>query len=107
MELLHTSNQADEENFVPIDEWDWNEVDHLATMGFSFDGEYHMRLKSPKMAIYKKNEGRKKDPLSATNKEEETPFYLEDPTGKHKFRNFHQLMSFFDTYEQKDLNKHL
>ena len=36
VELLHTESQDDEDQFVSIDNWNWTEVDHLATMGFAF-----------------------------------------------------------------------
>lgn len=89
-ELVKLNGAFKKDDFLPIDEWEWTEVDYLASMGFAFDGEFHMRLKNPQMTVYKKDEG------------DESAFYLESPHGKERFATFNDLANFFDNYEQKD-----
>lgn len=103
-ELVHIIGEEEKTGLVCIDDWRWSDVDHLANMGFKFDGDYHMRTdKEPTMSVY-----RKKDKPEEEMKEGkgEEYFYLEEQGKKLKrFKNFEDLISFFDTYAQPELDK--
>ena len=100
-EILHTISEEKKSGLIAIDDWKWTEVDHLATMGFGFNSDYYMKTdKPPFITIYKKKE---KDPN--TNKTIEY-FYLEEENKpQKKFRLFNDLIDFFDTYEQPEIDK--
>ena len=101
MEILHTIGDEKKSGLIPIDNWKWPDVDHLATMGFGFNSDYYMTTdKDPIMKVYKKKE---KDP--STGKEEEY-FYLEEKEKPLKrFKIFNDLIDFFDKYEQPEIDK--
>lgn len=102
-EILHTIGDEKKSGMIPIDDWRWPDVDHLASMGFGFDGSYCLRTnKEPEMTVYKKKE---KDP---TTKKKEEYFYLEEE-GKplKRFKHFNDLIDFFDTYPQEEIDKNM
>lgn len=88
---LAQDEKAKKSNLIKLDnykEWRWSDLDHLLSMGFNQDGEYHMALMSPKLFVYKvKNEG----------------YHLVDKDkNEHKvFPKFSQLIDHFDKYEQE------
>ena len=102
-EILHTIGEEKKSGLIDINSWRWPDVDHLANMGFGFDGDYYMRTdKDPEMRVYKKKE---KDPT--TGKKVEF-FYLEEEGKPEKrFKNFGDLIDFFDTYEQPEIDKNM
>jgi hypothetical protein len=102
-EILHTIGEEKKSGLIPIDDWRWPDVDHLATMGFKFNSDYYMQTdKEPDMRVYKKKED---DP--ATGKKNES-FYLEEKGKSAKrFKNFYDLIDFFDTYEQPEIDKNM
>ena len=92
-EILHTIDNERKSNLINIDDWKWNDVDHLLTMEFECDGNYHLRLKSPSMSICKQ-----KTP-------EGKVYILEDEKkGKFTFKNFDGILNFFSHYDQPELN---
>ena len=100
-EILHTIGEEKKSGLINIDDWKWTEVDHLATMGFGFDSDYYMRTnKDPIMKIYKKKET---DP--ETGKEEEFFYLEEEKKSVKRFKSFNDLIDFFDTYEQPEIDK--
>jgi hypothetical protein len=102
MELIHTIGEEKRSGLINIDDWRWADVEHLANMDFKFDGDFHMRTnKPPMMTIYKKKDKDKK------GKETEY-FYLEEENKKIKrFQKFNDLIDFFDTYSQPDIDKNM
>lgn len=102
-ELLNTIDAEAEKGLVNIDDWRWPDVDHLITMGFKFKDDHHLETeKPPKMVIYKK-----KGLDEATGKNT-THFYIEEPKKKLKrFKTFNDVIDFFDTYQQPDLDKNM
>lgn len=108
-ELLHTIGEEKESGLIPIDDWRWPDVDHLANMGFAFDSDFYMKTdKDPSMTVYKKKE---KDPK--TGKETQFFFLQEEgsSSGEKKplkrFQNFNDLIDFFDTYQQPEIDKNM
>jgi hypothetical protein len=102
-EILHTIGEEKRNGLIPIESWRWPDVNHLATMGFGFDGDYYMQTdKHPVMKIYKKKE-------TDEGEEEETEYYyLEEPKRKVKrFEQFNDLIDFFDAYEQPEIDKNM
>lgn len=100
-ELLHTIGEEKKSGLIPIDSWRWPDVDHLGNMGFDFDNDYYMRTnKPPEMKVSKKSE-----PDPTTNKKSD--FYFLEETGKplKKFHDFNDLIEYFDTYEQPEIDK--
>lgn len=102
LELLHTIGEEKKSGLIDIDSWRWADVEHLANMGFAFDGDYYMKTdKSPIMTIYKKKE---KD---EQGKKAEY-FYLEEEGKETKrFKLFNDLIDFFDTYSQPEIDKNM
>lgn len=101
-ELLHSIEKESKEGFIDTNEWRWPDVDHLITMGFEFDGEHHMRTtKPPKMKIYKKK--------GLNEKKEETSYFFIEEDGKktRRFKNFNDVIDYFDTYEQSEVDKNM
>jgi hypothetical protein len=100
-ELLNTIDEEAKQGLINIDDWRWPDVDHLCTMGFKFQDDHHLQTeKPPKIIIYKKKE---KDPETG---KQTSFFYIEEPKKKLKrFKNFNDVIDFFDTYPQPDLDK--
>lgn len=93
-EIIHRIYDEKEKQFVNIDDWKWADVDHLKTMGFDFDGEYSMSLKSPPIQIYKK-----KHPQNEI-------FYIEEKgTPTKTYLTFDDVIKYFDTYPQPEIDK--
>lgn len=89
-----------EKGLIPIDDWKFNEVEHLATMGFDFNSDFYMQTnKEPEMKVYKKNE-------IGPDGKEKSFFYLEEPKRAiKKFPDFNDLIDFFDNYSQPSIDK--
>ncbi len=102
-ELLNTIDAEKASGLVNIDDWPWPVVDHLVSMGFKFQDDHHLETeKPPKITIY-----RKKSLDEATGKNT-SHFYIEEPKKKRKrFKNFNEVIDFFDTYEQAELKKNM
>lgn len=103
IELLNTIEQEAKDGLVNIDDWRWPDVDHLVTMGFKFQDDHRLQTeKSPKITIYKKKS------LDEASGKKTTHFYIEEPNKKTKrFKNFNEVIDFFDTYAQPDLDKNM
>ncbi len=101
-ELLHGIDQEKKEGFVNIDDWRWPDVDHLVTMGFKFKDDHHLQTeKPPKITIYKKKEKDK-------DGKEKAFFFVEEPKKPLKrFKTFNDVIDFFDSYSQPDLDKNM
>jgi len=101
-ELLHIIDKEAKEGLVNIDDWRWPDVDHLVTMGFDFGDDYHMvTKKEPRITVYKK-----KDPAKDGKTKEF--FYIEEPDReKKRFENFNDVIDYFDTYSQPELDKNM
>lgn len=102
-ELLNTIDDEATKGLVNIDDWRWPDMDHLITMGFKFKDDHHLETeKPPKMTIYKKKE------LDEASGKDTTYFYIEEPKKKLKrFKTFNDVIDFFDTYQQPDLDKNM
>lgn len=102
-DLLESIDAESKDGLVNIDDWRWPDVDHLKHMGFDFKDDYRMETqKSPKITIYKKKE---KD----TESGKIIPFfYIEEPnTHLKRFKTFNDVIDFFDTYSQPELDKNM
>ena len=95
-ELLHTTQAEKIKGLVNIDDWKFQDVDHLTAMGFDFDGDFAMAMEAPPMKVYKK-----KHPKGEF-------FYLEeDGKGIKVFKNFDQMVEYFDHYSQPEIDKEI
>ncbi len=101
-ELLHSIDKESKEGFVNIDDWRWPDVDHLVTMGFEFGDDYHMHTKKdPKITIYKKKGKDEKG-------KEQSYFFVEEKERETKrFKTFNDVIDYFDTYSQPELDKNM
>ena len=99
-ELLHTMDEESKDGFVNIDDWRWPDVDHLVTMGFEFGDDYHMHTKKePKITIYKKKDKNDKGKVAPF-------FFIEEKKRKTKrFETFNDVIDYFDTYAQPEIDK--
>ena len=100
-ELLNTVDSEKSKGLINVDDWRWPDVDHLVTMGFEFGDDHHLVTgKEPHITIYKK-----KDTDESTGKTEEY-FYVEEENRKPKrFKNFNEVIDYFDTYSQPEIDK--
>jgi hypothetical protein len=106
LELMHSAEKHTKDGLIAIDDWRWPDVDHLMTMGFIMADDYRMITKtsttedgSNKITIYRKKD---KDADGKIQKF----FILEEPNRQTKrFRNFNDVIDYFDTYEQPACDK--
>jgi hypothetical protein len=94
-EIIHSINKDKEEGLVNIDDWRFPDVDHLSSMGFDFDGDFRMSTnKEPHITVYKKKDG------------DTEKFYVEEK-GKdtRRFKEFNEVIDYFDTYSQPEIDK--
>ncbi len=108
IELLHSVDQENKDGFINIDDWRWPDVDHLATMGFEFDDDYHMTTKKDtkedgggKITIYKKKA------MDEGNKSQVYFFIEEEGRATKRFKDFNSVIDYFDTYSQPDIDKNV
>jgi len=103
VELMHSISAETKEGLVNVDDWRFSDLSHLMDMGFEFGDDYHLNTpKDPKITIYKK-----KDVDALTRKKQEY-FYVEEEKRKLKrFENFNDVIDYFDTYQQPELDKNM
>lgn len=103
MELLHSIDEEAKDGLVNVEDWRWPDVDHLATMGFKMMDDYHMQTeKPPKITIYKKKS------LDEKTEKQTSHFYVEEPKKPTKrFASFNDVIDFFDSYRQPELEKNM
>jgi hypothetical protein len=102
MELLHTMDAENKDGLVNVDDWRWPDVDHLITMGFEFGDDHHLQTnKEPRITIYKKKEKDKDG--------KKTQYFYVEEQGREKkrFKNFNDVIDYFDTYSQPELDKNM
>jgi len=99
-ELLNTINSEKKEDLICIDDWRMPDVDHLINMGFEFGDDFHFNTsKDPRITVYKK-----KDVDEAGKKHDY--FYVEEKDReKKRFKSFSDVIDYFDTYSQPELDK--
>lgn len=102
-EILHEIDDESKEGLICIDDWRWPDVDHLVSMGFDFADDHRFHTtKEPKIIVYKKKE---KDDEKG---EEAEFFYVEEKERATKrFKSFNDVVDYFDTYSQPDLDKNI
>jgi len=108
VELLHAIDKESKDGLINIDDWRWPDVDHLATMGFEFDDDFRMTSKKStkdedesKITIYKKKG------MDESNKPQ-TYFFVEEPNRETKrFKTFNDVIDYFDTYAQPEIDKNM
>ena len=80
-------------------------------MGFNFDGDYKMKTnKPPIMTVYKKKDdgnGPEFFYLKEEPQESDYPQKKKKEIPLKRFKNFNELIEFFDTYEQPELDKNM
>ena len=99
-ELIHSTAKENETGMIHIDSWRLPEVDYLHNMGFIFEDDFKMSTpKPPIITIYKKKD-------NPDDKKSLEKFYLEEPNKSVKtFNEFRDIISFFDSYEQEEIDK--
>jgi hypothetical protein len=102
IELLNTIHDEKDKGLICVDNWRWPDVDHLVAMGFDFTDDFRMVTeKEPKIVIYKKKDKDEK------GKEIEF-FFIEEPNReKKRFKNFNDVIDYFDHYEQPSIDSRL
>jgi hypothetical protein len=105
IKLVEILNRIDSENndgLINIDDWRFPDVDHMVNMGFEFADDFRFTTpREPKIIVYKK---KSKD---ETGKPQDF-FFVEEGDRKHKqFKTFNDLMDYFDTYSQPELDKNM
>jgi hypothetical protein len=103
IELLHSISKESKEGLVNVDDWRWPDVDHLYNMGFEFGDDFHLVTnKEPRITVYKKKEV---DEASGGKREY---FYVEEKNReKKRFKAFSEVIDYFDTYPQPELDKNM
>jgi hypothetical protein len=101
-ELMHSIKNEEQSNLISVDDWRWPDVEHLVNMGFEFGDDYTMiTTKTPKLKIYKKKD-------TDENKKITSYFYIEEEDKDRKpkrFKTFNDVIDYFDTYSQPELDK--
>ncbi len=94
IEILHTVAEEKKSGLVNIDDWKMMDADHLKSMGFEFEGDYHMTLDAPHIRVYKK-----KFPQGEC-------FVVEaEKNPPQIFKTFEDVINFFDHYSQPEIDK--
>jgi len=102
-ELLHNLADEKESGLVKVDDWRWPDVDHLVNMGFEFGDDFHLNTaKSPKITVYKK-----KDLDEASGKKQDYFYVEEEKRDTKRFKSFNDVIDYFDTYSQPELDKNM
>jgi hypothetical protein len=98
-------DKESKDGLINLDDWRWPDVNHLADMGFEFGDDFHMSTPSrgdpdnPHITIYKKKE---KD----ADGKVKFFFYVEEPErAKKRFKEFNEVIDYFDTYPQPAIDK--
>ena len=104
-ELLNSSKDDDNEGLVNLDDWRWSEVEHLVDMGFEFEGDFKMGTpKKPRLIVYKK----KTPDIDETKSKSKYTFYIEEPKKSTRtFNSFDDVIDYFGTYSQPELEKNM
>ena len=93
-EILHTVSNEKEQGLINVDDWKMMDADHLKSMGFEFDGDYQMSLKSPEIKVYKKKFPQGE--FFVVKAEDQQP---------QVFKEFEEVINFFDHYSQPEIDK--
>jgi hypothetical protein len=100
IELLHSIDKENKDGFVNIDDWRWPDVDHLMAMGFEFVDDYRFKTnREPEIIVYRKKEKNEDG--------EAIDFFYAEEKGKkvRRFKTFNDVIDYFDTYSQPELDK--
>ena len=99
-ELLHSIDQENKDGLVNIDDWRWPDVDHLIAMGFEFSDDFHLRTnRDPEILVYQKKE-------AGDDGKKTKFFYVEEKDRETKrFKSFSDVIDYFDTYVQPEVDK--
>lgn len=102
-ELLHSIDKENKDGLVNVDDWRWPDVEHLISMGFDFVDDYRFRTNGePEIVVYRKKEADEKN----EDGEKEDFFYVEEKGKKtRRFKTFNDVIDYFDTYSQPELDK--
>lgn len=110
IELLHSINSEKKEGLIHIDDWKYPNIDHLINMGFEIGDDFKLNTpRDPKITVYKKEEI---DETPGTTIDEPTEkkheyFYVEVEKRKPKrFREFNEVIEYFDRFEQPEIDKY-
>jgi hypothetical protein len=102
IELLHSIDKENKAGLVNVDDWRWPDVEHLISMGFDFVDDYRFRTnREPEIIVYRKKEEEENEDG------EKTDFFYVEEKGKktRRFKTFNDVIDYFDTYSQPELDK--
>lgn len=93
-EVLHSISAEKQRGLINIDDWKFTDADYLKSMGFEFDGDYTMSMKSPEIKVYKK-------------KFPQGEFFVVESkdNGIKILPTFDSVIEYFDKYPQPEIDK--
>jgi len=100
-ELLSDMHHEKKNGMLHVEEWKLPEVEYLHNVGFDFLDDYKMGIdKSPYLTIYK-NENETEE------KGKPKVFFTVEEKGKSNktFKEFGDVISYFDTFPQHEIDK--
>jgi hypothetical protein len=102
-ELLHAIDDEEKSGLVKIDDWRWPDAEHLINMEFEFADDYRLHTtKDPKITIYKKKS------VDKGSKDKTAYFFIEEEKrGTKRFKNFNDVIEYFDKYSQPELDERM
>jgi len=100
-ELLRELEHEKKDGMIHVEEWRISEVEYLHNMEFDFIDDYKMSTsKPPIITIYKKEE------TDETTKKPTEYFYIDEVNKAIKrFKDFCDVINYFDTYIQPEFDK--
>ncbi len=104
-ELLKIIDKESKDGFVNIDDWRIQDAEHLLEMGFAMGDDYRFITdRDPKIKIYRKKEKIKEE--DSEEAKETSYFYVEEENKKtRRFKDFNEVIDYFDSYSQPELDK--
>jgi len=100
-ELLDLEDHPKKNGMLHVEEWKLPEVEYLHNVGFDFLDDYKMGIdKSPYLTIYK-NEN------ETNEKGKPNVFFTIEEKGKSNktFKEFGDVINYFDTFQQHEIDK--
>jgi hypothetical protein len=104
-EILKLMDEESKEGLVNIDDWRIQDAEHLIEMGFNMGDDYRFITdRDPKIEVYRKKETVKEG--DASKPTEANYFYVKEANKKtRRFKDFNEVIDYFDSYSQPELDK--
>lgn len=97
--------EEEESGLIRVEDWRIPDVQYLIDVGFDFQDDFKLgTTKDPKIVIYKK---KNEDETNEGEKKIGSYYYVEEEDRDPKrFATIHDVIDYFDTYSQPELDKH-